>query len=672
MKANSKRKTLVIVFAALAVLWSGTAGALVMPAFVNGIRVDGADPGEWTHDWDAAATAARETSMPVFVNFTGSDWCPWCKILERQVFSQPEWNFWARRNVYLVRLDFPKDNSLVPEKYADRNRELARRYGVGGYPTCFLLDPATLKPLGRFGSSRDATPESFIAKVSAAMPGAAGTAETAEESATAPAPPPAPPPAAAGGSVFDITDGVLRRTLPNGAETVEVPGTVKRLVYGSFVGANGVRAVRLPDGLEEIGNRSFENCRSLERVSIPASVTKIGPGAFGVCPRLSELEIEPGSRFEFRNGILFDTQEKAVLFALPRTRNVEWPEGARTIREYAFRMCNELEEAVIPDSVAKIDSLAFFQCQKLARIRLPASLEVLEESAIAFCPSLEKVEIAPENRSYSVSGNLLFADGGTTLLCGFGPLDEIRISDEVTKIAPRALAENRTLRKVFVPDTVSDIGYDAFSQCPELEELRLPGKAGACGSSIASHCPKLRDLAMPEGIEALSFTYWGCKSLATLHIPASVKTIGQQTIQDCDGLTEIVFPEGVRVFRGNGIVSDCANLVRIVLPSTVETIQGWNVFGRNPKLETIEVSPENRFFRSVDGVLFDKEMTRLVQCPGAKSGMYEIPSSVAEIAPFAFSGCRKLSEIRIPASVKTIGDRAFDDCPAKTVRDSAE
>ena len=89
------------------------------------------------------------------------------------------------------------------------------------------------------------------------------------------------------------------------------------------------------------------------------------------------------------------------------------------------------------------------------------------------------------------------------------------------------------------------------------------------------------------------------------------------------------------------------------------------MFGNNPELETIAVSPDNRFFRSVDGVLFDKDMKRLIQCPGAKSGVYEIPGTVTEINPFAFSGCHNLTEIKIPASLKTIGDNAFRDCPAK-------
>ena len=65
---------------------------------VNGARVNGAEPGVWTHDWDAAAEAAKRTGMPVFALFTGSDWCPWCKVLERQVFEKKEWRVWARKN----------------------------------------------------------------------------------------------------------------------------------------------------------------------------------------------------------------------------------------------------------------------------------------------------------------------------------------------------------------------------------------------------------------------------------------------------------------------------------------------------------------------------------------------------------------------------------------------
>ena len=146
--------------------------------FVNDVRVDGAFPGEWTHDWEAATAAAKKDGKPIFVNFTGSDWCGWCKLLKRLVFTQPEWSAWASNNVYLVHIDFPNNKKLVPEKYRDRNEELARRFQVSGFPTCFLLDPATLEPLGTFGASRSLTASGFVEKVAAAMPKAKATEPT--------------------------------------------------------------------------------------------------------------------------------------------------------------------------------------------------------------------------------------------------------------------------------------------------------------------------------------------------------------------------------------------------------------------------------------------------------------------------------------------------------------
>ena len=203
MRESRNGRTLLA--AALAALVASGAWAEESAAFVNGARVDGAEPGEWTHDWDAATAAAKRDGKPVFVNFTGSDWCGWCKLLKRQVFSQPEWGEWASNHVYLVHVDFPHDKELVPEKYRAKNREIASKYKVGGYPTCHLLDPATLESLGTFGGSRDANAADFVEKVSAAMPGAGKKADATAE----PRRPerPAAPPAAA--SAFTGTPGRL-------------------------------------------------------------------------------------------------------------------------------------------------------------------------------------------------------------------------------------------------------------------------------------------------------------------------------------------------------------------------------------------------------------------------------------------------------------------------------
>ena len=122
----------------------------------------GAMPGVWTQDYAAATNAAKTSGKPVMLNFTGSDWCGWCMLMDRQVFSQQEWKDWAEGKIYLVKLDVPNNDDLVPEEYRARNLALQEEYGVDGYPTYVVLDAAG-KRLGELGASRNAKPAKFIA-----------------------------------------------------------------------------------------------------------------------------------------------------------------------------------------------------------------------------------------------------------------------------------------------------------------------------------------------------------------------------------------------------------------------------------------------------------------------------------------------------------------------------
>ncbi len=135
--------------------------AAALCANAGEIAVNGAELGAWTQDYAAATNAAATSGKPVFLDFTGSDWCGWCMLMEEKVFSTPEWKEWAATNVYLVTLDFPRDKSKVPEDYQARNRELSKEFGVRGYPTYIVLDAKGQK-LGQLGASRNAKPAKFI------------------------------------------------------------------------------------------------------------------------------------------------------------------------------------------------------------------------------------------------------------------------------------------------------------------------------------------------------------------------------------------------------------------------------------------------------------------------------------------------------------------------------
>ena len=94
----------------------------------------------WLTDVKAANAQAAKEGKAVFINFTGSDWCPWCIKLRQEVFSQPEFEAFASKNLVLVEIDFPK---RTPQAVAVQkaNSSLATQYKVVGYPTLVVLNP---------------------------------------------------------------------------------------------------------------------------------------------------------------------------------------------------------------------------------------------------------------------------------------------------------------------------------------------------------------------------------------------------------------------------------------------------------------------------------------------------------------------------------------------------
>lgn len=127
--------------------------------------IDGATAGKWTMDLEAAKKVAAEKKLPILLDFSGSDWCGWCTLMETNVFMKAEWAAYATNNLMMVLIDFPNDKSLVPEKYVERNQKLNEKYGVEGFPTFIVLDDDGETELGRLGAGRDKTPEIFIAEL---------------------------------------------------------------------------------------------------------------------------------------------------------------------------------------------------------------------------------------------------------------------------------------------------------------------------------------------------------------------------------------------------------------------------------------------------------------------------------------------------------------------------
>lgn len=111
----------------------------------------------WYSDVNVAIQQSLETKKPLFLFFTGSDWCGWCIRLQKEVFQTSHFTQWAKENVILVELDYPRKKQL-PEDLRQQNQTMQQIFQVQGYPTVHLVTPVpqddgtvTFNPLGQTG-----------------------------------------------------------------------------------------------------------------------------------------------------------------------------------------------------------------------------------------------------------------------------------------------------------------------------------------------------------------------------------------------------------------------------------------------------------------------------------------------------------------------------------------
>jgi protein disulfide-isomerase len=119
---------------------------------------------DWTTDYKAALTTAKAQNKKVLLDFTGSDWCGYCKLLDNEVFTKQSFKDFADKNYVLVTVDFPQQKQS-PDDVKTQNDALGKQFGIDGYPTLILLD-ADGKELGRqVGYDPGSGPDAIIAKL---------------------------------------------------------------------------------------------------------------------------------------------------------------------------------------------------------------------------------------------------------------------------------------------------------------------------------------------------------------------------------------------------------------------------------------------------------------------------------------------------------------------------
>lgn len=175
----------------------------------------------------------------------------------------------------------------------------------------------------------------------------------------------------------------------------------------------------------------------------------------------------------------------------------------------------------------------------------------------------------------------------------------------------------------------------------------------------------LEEAEVLDGVKNIgNLTFCSCLQLTDVNISNSVISIGKSAFEDCESLVNVNIPNGLTSIGPNAF-NYCHHLKNITIPRSVTSIGNF-VFSGCYSLKSIEVAEDNPNYSSEDGVLFNKNKSNLICCPGGKAGEYTIPDFVTSMSSGAFSNCRSITKVVIPNTITSIPYGAFIQCYALT------
>ncbi|MCI5656745.1 MAG: leucine-rich repeat domain-containing protein [Candidatus Pseudoruminococcus sp.] len=295
-----------------------------------------------------------------------------------------------------------------------------------------------------------------------------------------------------------------------------------------------------------------------------------------------------------------------------KIKKVKIEYGVTSIGTGAFSDCKNLHSISIPDSITEINGLAFYNCTELVNINLPDGISKIQTSTFETCSKLKS----------------------------------INIPDSVTNIKESAFANCLSLKNINISDNVENIENGAFYNCKSLKEINVNpnNKYYLSENGILFDINKTSIICCPAG------------KTGNYTIPDSVKYIEYYSFYGCN-LSNIKISDNINSI-GKFAFFKCGLLKSITIPSKNVKIYDDTFYGCD-SLKEINISPDNKYYTSSDGVLFNKNKTELICCPMGKTGDYIIPNTVKIIKSPGFNCCKKLTSITIPNSVDQINDDAF-------------
>ncbi len=383
----------------------------------------------------------------------------------------------------------------------------------------------------------------------------------------------------------------------------------------------------VPSTVTSLDSNVFYGSTGLSALVIPASVSDISAGGFDGCPNIKSYSVDSGNRYySSLDGVLFD-KNKTGIIAFPKGKT-----GSYTI----------------PSTVKYLNKV-FFDYEGLTGIVIPAGL-TFDDWGLEFGVrgTLQKITVNSQNPEFSSFDGVVLNKNKTELVyCPPGKTGSFRTPETVETFGE--WFSTGSLSSIYIPSKVKYVrlfGDFLSDQSPFGEELQTITVSKdnlfyASQNGLLMNYDKTRLMYIPKGMAGV------------LTIPEGTKIVDQGVLNGLTQVNEIHIPASVMEFRPLNNNYDYYG----------ETYYSDFVFC--PKLKAFVVDPENQYYSSMDGVLYNKgNSVTLLRCPCSKEAVTQFPSALRYIDVYAFHDCYKLTDFHVPSGVVLINGMACEDCVA--------
>ena len=440
-----------------------------------------------------------------------------------------------------------------------------------------------------------------------------------------------------------------------------------------------------------IGGGAFSQ-RNITSITFPNSITSIGPSAFSYCNVLDSVVIP--ERVTIIPDMAFASSESL--------RHVILPEGVTLIDNSAFNSCYGLDSLIIPNTVETIEDWAFAGCKNLSYVKMPQQLKKVGQGAFGSCQSMAYVDI-PDLSSWAM-------------------VDFYNNSANPLNFAKMLIVNGEEITDLVIPDDVTSIGNCTFYNCVNLTSITIGEHVASIGASAFRGCSNVTSIVIGEDVTYIGgWAFNGCSKVTSVtsyprKVPSTGRDLFDNTLlenanlyvagaafedynntEPWNNFKDIIalnIPKHTLSYYLNYVLYKSYTLEEgeYITPEPAPEKEGYEFSGwseipdRMPKHDvtvtgSLTLMSQNLTQNGIHYQLWVKPQTADVTGVTLEdisdfSGQIDIPSTlsvdgktfdVTSIGDLSFFMCESLKSISIPASVTTIGKKAFEGCMLQNV-----